>query len=80
MYIALNQGKDLAPKITALYMNKFFYYMSAKAVLLPVAAGIAGKAATARLFAKNGHGFVGLFDIDQVGLAKLQQELGYRSQ
>lgn len=48
--------------------------MTAKAIFITGAAAGIG-AATARLFAKHGW-FVGLFDIDQVGLAKLQQELG----
>ena len=48
--------------------------MTAKTIFITGAAAGIG-AATARLFAKQGW-FVGLFDIDQVGLAKLQQELG----
>lgn len=48
--------------------------MTMKTIFITGAAAGIG-AATARLFAKQGW-FVGLFDIDEVGLAKLQQELG----
>ncbi|HNP03083.1 MAG TPA: SDR family NAD(P)-dependent oxidoreductase, partial [Agitococcus sp.] len=48
--------------------------MTAKTIFITGAAAGIG-AATARLFAQQGW-FVGLFDIDEVGLAKLQQELG----
>ena len=48
--------------------------MTAKTIFITGAAAGIG-AATARLFAQQGW-YVGLFDIDEVGLAKLQQELG----